>query len=300
MPPDYYDDLGVKRDASSDEIKKAYKKLATQLHPDKNPGNARAEARFKRVNTAHQVLSDPKRRALYDEFGEDGLREGFDPDAMRAYRRAANHRSRIHFDPAAGGGFGGFGDLLGDLFGGRRSAARGPDVASEATVDFVSALQGATLHLRVHEDGSAVTVRVPPGAADGDKVRVKGRGAPGAIGGPPGDLVIVIRVRPHPYFERQGLDLYLDLPISVGEAYHGAKVPVPTPEGTVNLTVPAHAQSGQVARLRGKGVRRKDKAGDLYVRFLVRLPEEETAAVKQAIETLEDATSSDVRAGLKF
>jgi curved DNA-binding protein len=309
MARDFYQELGVKRDASPEEVKKAYRSLAAKLHPDKNPDDAGAEARFKAVNRAHQVLSDPKKRRLYDEFGEDGLREGFDADAFRAYRRGGGVRFRQgqpqNMEDLFGGG-GGFGDLLGDLFGrgGRRAGPapnpKGGDLASEVTVDFVSALKGAELKLKLQDGGEQVTVRVPKGASDGDKVRVRGHGAPGRLGGPPGDLIIAIRVRPHPYFERDGLDLYLDLPVTAGEAFFGGRVQVPTPEGEVTLTVPKRAQSGQVVRLKGRGVTRKDRHGDLYVRFLVRLPEEESIAVTEAVATLSGATPNSIRDGIHF
>jgi curved DNA-binding protein len=309
---DLYEVLGVSRGASSEEIKKAYRKLAAKLHPDKNPGNRRAEERFKEVNRAHQVLSDPKKRVLYDEFGEDALREGFDPDLVRAYRRGGGGR-RVRFGepgdfPEAGfstEGFGGLGDLFGELFrsrdrGGRRGVRRGADVASEVTVDFVSAIRGAELKLKLQDGGEAVTVRVPPGADDGDKVRVPGQGAPGFVGGPPGDLIIAIRVLPHRHFKRDGIDLTLDLPVTVGEAYHGAHVQVPTPSGNVTLTVPKRAQSGQVVRLKGKGVRRKDSVGDLYVRFLVMLPDGDQPEIAEAVETLDQAMADDLRKGIAF
>lgn len=303
---DFYKELGVSRSASADEIKKAFRKLASQLHPDKNPGDDKSEARFKAVNRAYGVLSDPKKRALYDEFGEDALREGFDAEAARAYKRAG---SRVRFSrgqgPAADdvfSGSGGFGDFFGDIFGGRarRGPMKGADVASQVTVDFISAIRGATLELRVMDGGETVTVRVPPGADDGDRVRVAGHGAPGMFGGPPGDLVLEIRVTPHPHFEREGLDLYLDLPITVAEAYRGAKVRVPTPDGDVTLTVPRRAQSGQVVRLKKRGVKRGQKHGDLYVRFMVRLPDSDSKAVEKAIAALEEAQEGeDVRAGLR-
>jgi curved DNA-binding protein len=316
MAADFYSELGVARDASAEDVKKAYRKLAAKLHPDKNPGNKQVETRFKAVNRAYGVLSDQKQRSIYDEFGEDGLREGFDPDAARAYRRAAGSGGRVRYSRGgqgfnvedlfggAGNGGGGFGDLFGDLFrggrGGGHRAAKGSDVVSEVSVDFVSAIQGATLKLRVQDGGDEVTVRVPPGAGDGDKVRVPGHGAPGMFGGPPGDLMLVIRVKPHAHFERDGLDLYLDLPITAGEAYRGAKVPVPTPHGDVTLTVPKHAQSGQVLRLKGKGVKRKDKAGDLYVRFMIRMPEGESKDLERAVDALDAATPGDVRSGIAF
>lgn len=312
MASDFYAELGVSRSADADAIKKAYKKLAAQLHPDKNPGDKKAEARFKAVNRAYQVLSNPEQRKLYDEFGEDALREGFDP---RAYRT----RTQFRREPAGAGGAGGFedifggagggagfGDIFGDLFGGGRRAGRrsgpmkGSDVASEVSVDFVSAIRGAELRLRLQDGSDEVTVRVPPGAGDGDKVRIPGHGAPGVNGGPPGDLILSIRVGSHPHFKRSGLDLHLDLPITPAEAYRGAKVRVPTPSGFVSLTVPAHAQSGQVARLKGKGVKRQNQQGDLYVSYLIQLPNTESAAVEKAIDTLESAMPEGVRDAIVF
>jgi curved DNA-binding protein len=177
---------------------------------------------------------------------------------------------------------------------------KGSDIASEVSIDFVSAIKGATLQLRLQDGGDEVTVRVPAGAGDGDKVRIGGHGAPGPFGGPPGDLLLTIRVQAHPYFERSGLDLYLDLPITIGEAFRGTKVRVPTPDGPVTLSVPKRAQSGQVARLKGRGVKRKGEQGDLFVRFLVRYPESEGAELEQAVDSLEQAMTGDVRAGIAF
>lgn len=171
---------------------------------------------------------------------------------------------------------------------------------SEVTVDFASAIRGTELRLRVEGDGEEVTVRVPAGAGEGDKVRIQGHGGTGMLGGPRGDLILVIHVRPHPYFERRNLDLYLDLPITIAEAFRGAKVRVPTPEGDVTLTVPRRAQSGQTVRLRGRGVKRKGETGDLYVRFLIKLPDSESAELDTAIDVVAAAQSEDVRVGLKF
>ncbi|HTA89666.1 MAG TPA: J domain-containing protein [Polyangiaceae bacterium] len=317
MAADFYKELGVSREASDAEIKKAYRKLAGQLHPDKNPGDKKSETRFKVVNRAYQTLSDKEKRALYDEFGEEGLREGFNSEAARAYRsgapssrgRARGNGPSIEDLFSSSGmpqGSGGIGDLFGDLFGGRggrrtsSAGMKGSDIASEVSVDFISALRGAELKLRLQDGGDEITVRVPPGAGDGDKVRIAGHGAPGAYGGPPGDLLLSIRVTKHPYFERSGLDLYLDLPITVGEAYRGAKVRVPTPDGPITLTVPKHAQSGQIARLKGRGVKRKAETGDLYIRFQIKLPATTSAEIDAAVTTLEAAMAGDVRADVHF
>jgi curved DNA-binding protein len=310
---DFYEELGVSRSASAAEIKKAYRKLAAELHPDKNPGNKKSEQRFKNVNRAHSVLGDEKKRKLYDEFGEEALREGFDADAARMYRQNFGRAGRqpgggaegVRLEDLFSGGMpsgGGFGEVFGDLFGGRRRGGptKGSDLASEVSVDFVSAIRGAELQLRVQSGGEPVKVRVPPGAGDGDRMRIAGHGAPGSGGGPAGDLIVTIRVATHPHFERAGLDLHLDLPITPAEAYRGAKVRVPTPEGPVTLTVPKHAQSGQVARLKGKGVKRQTQQGDLYVRFAIKLPAQDSPALEKAIDALEGAMEGDVREGIGF
>ncbi len=311
MAVDYYKELGVSRTATAEEMKKAYRKLASKLHPDKNPGDAAIESRFKTVNRAYQVLSDKKKRALYDEFGEAGLSEGFNEDATRAYKRAGS-RQRVAVDGEGGSfnvddlfgnaGAGGIGDLMGDLFGARgggrrRGPQRGSDIGGEVLIGFVEAVRGTTVQMVVQPNTDPVSVRIPAGATDGDRVRVAGHGAPGS---PPGDLVLTIQVRPHEYFTRDGLDLYLDLPVTVGEAYGGAKVKVPTPEGDVSLKVPQFAQSGQTARLKGRGVKRKDKQGDLFVKFLIRVPTEESAELDAAVKIIADATSGDLRNGITF
>jgi curved DNA-binding protein len=327
MAKDLYGVLGVSKSAGGDEIKKAFRKLAAKLHPDKNPGSKDAEAKFKEVNHAYEVLGDEKKRALYDEFGEEALREGFDPERARQYKRWAEQ---------GGAGFGGFrgapqggagvpidledllrgagrggaggvgvGDMFGDLFGGRagrrRGPSKGPDLESDITIDFPSAVRGTTISLRPQGATEAVTVRIPAGADEGSRVRIPGQGAPGANGGPRGDLLLNIHVEPHPHFRREGNDLHVDVPITVAEAYKGAKIRVPTPDGPVVVKVPPHTQSGQAMRLRGKGVARKGQApGDLYVRYQVQLPDAETDEVREAIDALERAQTGDPRAELRF
>lgn len=306
---DFYQELGVARGASTDEIKKAFRKLATKHHPDRNPGDKKAEERFKAINRANEVLSDSKKRALYDEFGEMGLRDGFNVENARAYQRYQQQggmpggmggfggggqgvRLEDLFSGAVGGG-GGIGDLFGEMFTGRgrrRGPQKGSDIIGQVRVDFLAAIEGASVKVRIQDGADEVTVRIPPGAGTGDKVRVAGHGAPGAGGGPAGDLLLSIEIAPHPFFKREGLDLSLDLPISVAEAYQGAKVKVPTPSGEVTLTVPKNAQSGQLVRLKGKGVKRQAKQGDLFVRFLIQLPTEHSKAVEDAVQVLADAS----------
>lgn len=306
MATDFYRELGVAKGASAEEIRRAYKKLAVKYHPDRNQGNADAEVKFKAVNRAHEVLSDEKKRALYDEFGEEGLREGFRADVARAYRSGrpfgGGSLEDIFAGQGGGGGFGGFGDLFGDVFrgGAQRGQARGRDAVADVTVDFVAAIQGANIKIKVPGAEDEVTVRVPPGAGDGDKVRVSGRGAPGRGGGPAGDLLLTIRVAEHPYFKRDGLDLTLELPISVSEAYLGTKVRVPTPHGDVSLRVPPGAKSGQQVRLREKGVRRQSKTGDLFVKFQIQLPEPGNPNVEKAAAIIGDFTDMSERDAIKF
>ncbi len=322
MAEDFYSVLGVPRDADASAIKKAYRKLARDLHPDKNPGNKQAETRFKSVNRAYEALSDPKKRKLYDEFGEDALREGFDEERARAYKQWQSQGG------ARGGGFGGgfpggvhysTGNVdLEDLFGGaggggvdfgdffgrarsRRGPMKGHDLEQEITIDFESAVRGTQLQMRTPGSPETVTVRIPPGADEGSRVRIPGHGAPSPNGGPTGDLVLAIHVRPHPVFTREGDDLRLDVPITVSEAIKGAKVKVPTFEGAVTITVPPRTQSGTEMRVRGKGVHKKGKEpGDLYVRFLVQVPTDKSPEVEKLADALAKHEAVDVRAKLKI
>jgi curved DNA-binding protein len=314
MAKDLYAVLGVARDADEETIKKAFRKLAMKYHPDKSPGKA-SEQKFKDVNQAHEVLSDAKKRALYDEFGEESLSQGFDPERARLIRQYGGRVGRGGAGPGGGmnpeeifggaGAQGDLGDIFGDLFnrsrgGGRgpRRAVRGQDVESSVTVDFVSAVKGTSLQLQRGEE--TVNVRVPPGAGEGSRLRIPGQGGEGHGGGPPGDLLLTVHVTPHPHFKREGDDLYLDLPVTLGEAYRGEKVRIPTPDGEVTLKVPARTQSGNVTRLRGKGVARKGKEpGDLYVKFIVHVPTSDEPEVAKAVEVLAP-TVPDPREGLHF
>jgi curved DNA-binding protein len=329
MADDLYSVLGVSKGSDANAIKKAYRKLAGKLHPDKNPGNGKAEEHFKKVNHAYDVLGDEKKRKLYDEFGEEGLREGFDPERVRNYRdwssrqggsgggagggpssRAYPGQSTVDledlFSGGGGGGqAGGFGDLFGDLMNRsrrQRGPVKGPDLESEVTIDFVSALRGATLELQTQgQPGSPVTVRIPTGAADGSRVRIAGQGGASPNGGSKGDLVLTLHVTPHPQFRRDGDDLHLDLPLTVAEAYHGARVKVPTVDGSVSLKVPERTQSGSTLRLRGKGVSKKGRpAGDLYVHFLVQIPTDASPEVGKLVDELALHQPGDPRADIRL
>jgi curved DNA-binding protein len=313
MAEDFYATLGVPRDADAATIKKAYRKLAKDLHPDKNPGKTEIETRFKAVNRAFQTLSDPKARGIYDEFGEDGLREGFDPERARAYKqwgaRGAGGAGRtragnVSFedfggeDPFAGQTFNGGFDL-GELFGrGRRRAPqKGQDLSGEVTIDFMDAIRGTTVELT--RGNAPLTVRIPAGADEGSRVRIPWQGGPSLNGGQPGDLLLTIHVKPHPHFRREGDDLHLDVPITLLEAYEGAKIRIPTIEGAVQLKVPAGTQSGTMLRVRGKGVAKKGKtAGDQFVHFIVRVPLDQDPEVARLVRELGQHQKEDVRAHL--
>lgn len=286
---DFYSELGVGRKADTSEIKKAYRRLAREFHPDRNPDDVAAEERFKKVTAAYEVLGDAEKRALYDQYGEAGLREGFDPN--RAYAGAA------------AGGFD-FGDFFGgaggfnveDLFGGRRRPAKGRDLNAEVNISFVEAIRGCERELTVSSQNSQrkVKVKIPAGIADGGKVRVRGKGQPGR-GGPPGDLMLKVRVGEHEHFWREDGGLHVKIPVKPGEAANGGKVRVPTPGGALKVTVPAGSQSGDKLRLRGRGgTDAKGKKVDLIVHLHVRLPEP-TDEVKAALEVLDAALPEGLR-----
>jgi curved DNA-binding protein len=321
---DFYEILGVSRSAAADEIKKAYRNLARELHPDRNPDNKAAEDRFKDVSAAYEVLSDAEKRKLYDEFGELGLREGFDAESYRAATQGVGG--------FAGGGFGGggggfdFGDLfnqaprggggaqfdfnLEDLFGGRRGGGtyvrmpqRGADLESEVTVDFRDAVLGCTreLTLRSTEGERTIKVRIPAGVRNDGKIRLRGQGGKGSDGGPDGDILLKVRVRKHPYFSMRGKQLHVKVPVTPLEAYAGAKVSVPTPEGSVQLSIPAGSKNGAKLRLRGKGIEQKGKPrGDLIAHLEVVLPDPGSEAVTEALETVQEAFDGNPRSELEL
>ncbi|MGY1856395.1 molecular chaperone DnaJ [Modestobacter sp. SYSU DS0290] len=388
---DYYAALGVPKDADAAAIKKAYRQLARELHPDKNPGNAQTEARFKEVSEAYDVLSDPKRRAEYDDarrlFGSGGFRPGAGgggagfPGGFPGGAGGAGQP----FDlgdlfggagaPGPGGRAGGLGDLFGGLFTGgapgsstrsRQQAASGPargqDVETEATLAFDEAVLGVTVPLRMQSPGTCptcsgsgakpgtsphtcpvcngagvtsrsqgafafsepcrecrgtgsvvddpcptcsgsgvtnqtrtITVRIPAGVKDGQRIRLAGKGAPGRRGGPAGDLFVVVHVSGHDLFGRSGDDLTLTVPVSFAEAALGTTLTVPTLDGSVSLKVPAGTASGRTFRVRGRGVPGRGTAGDLLVTVEVAVPQRLTPGAREAIEKLAAELPDDPR-----
>jgi DnaJ-class molecular chaperone len=278
LAQDPYSELGVARTASADEIRKAFRKLAKEFHPDKNPGNAKAEERFKRVSAAFDLLGDPEKRKKFDlgEIDADGreMARGFSGDPRGGF---------------GGQGFGGQGfgasfegvdlnDIFGEILGGRGGArgfggpSKGADVRGKAEIDLEQAILGGKTRL-AFSDGRTIEVSIPKGAVDGQMLRLKGQGAPGRAG--PGDAIIELAIRPHPVFKREGDSLVMDLPISVPDAVLGAKIEAPTPEGPVTLTVPKGSSSGSRLRLKGRGLPgpQPGARGDLFARLQIMLPD---------------------------
>lgn len=353
---DFYKTLGVSKTASADEIKKAYRKLAKQLHPDANPDNARAEARFKEVSEAYDVIGTDSSRAEYDELREavasgrgsfTGGRPGAGPN--------------ININDMFGGAGGGFGDIFGGMFGGGNRPTRGSDTETQITISFTESLTGVTAPIRVSGvmrcdicagsgaapgtktstcgscqgsgqtvrnvggfgvpqscgpcrgsgrlidkpcrhcggDGSIhgtqrISIKVPAGIQDAKSIRLSGRGEPGRNGGPAGDLIVRVRVTPHPVFSRKDDHLTISVPISIAEASLGAEVSVPVLTGSpLKLKIPAGTMSGKTFRLKGRGVQSGKRQGDLLVTVEIAVPQKLSRVAKAALEDFQKATSQD-------
>lgn len=303
-----YEILGVAPTAKQDEVRKAYRKLAKALHPDLNPGDATAEARFKEVTQAHQILSDPERRGRYDrgEIDASGAERAERP-FYRAYADgdAGDGAQYWHFASGDGGGAGGFAaeDLFSELFGRGRAAPggeqfrmRGQDVTYTLRCAFLDAVNGARRRVTL-SDGKTLDVDIPAGTADRQTLRLRGQGMPGIGGGETGDAYIEIHIEPHAFFTRKDEDIHLELPVTLPEAVLGAKINVPTVDGRVALTVPPGSNTGDTLRLRGKGVKRPKGSGrgDQYVTLKVVLPDEPDDALKSFLEEWSQTHGYDVR-----
>lgn len=318
MAEDLYQILGVSRDASIDDIKKAHRKLAMKYHPDKNPDDKVAAEKFKRVQEAVDVLSDSEKRAAYDRYGPDFERirsTGYRPGSTAGFEGL--DLDQILGGARGGGGatqFEGFSDFFEQLFGGRAHAGphpgrgrserrtapqRGANVRSELEIPLQTAVSGGTTEFYLHNEKLAVNI--PPGVETGSKIRLRERGQASPGGGPAGDLILIIKVSDHPNFRRKGNNLELTLPVTLKEALLGAKVDVPAPGGTVTLTVPPGSSGGRRLRLKGQGVKRGDgTAGDLIVVLQIILPETLDDESKQLIEKFDQRNPISVRSGLTF
>jgi curved DNA-binding protein len=323
---DFYAVLGVEREASADEIKQAYRKLALEHHPDVNPGEAEAEAeeRFKEISSAKEVLLSPEKRKLYDEFGVDGLASGFDPADARAYQEWARRARQSPGHETFGGSAGsaddsdgqGIEDLLSQLFGnragsgtgagggfgrqgefrsgGRPSTFRGSDFETELEVDFVDAILGREVQMRI-EGREPLRVTLPRGAKEGTRIRLKGQGQSVGSGAESGDLLVRLKVRPHPFFRREGDDLHLDVPVTVSELILGAEVQIPTADGMTKVKVPPRSANGRTLRLPGKGVAKmaskgsgSTNRGHLFLHLQAVLPTAADPEIEEIARKLED------------
>lgn len=275
MALDPYKILGIKKDASQDEIRKAYRRLAKKLHPDLNPGNKKAEEQFKDVSAAYDLLGDANKRARFDRGEIDAA--GAERPQQRYYRDFAERGGSPYRDDTGFADFTASDDILSEIFGaggGRfNMRMRGTDVHYRLELDFLDAINGGKRQITL-PDGAVLDVNIPPGTRDGQVLRLRGKGRPGIRGGEAGDALVEIEVRPHRIFVRKGDEIHVDLPISLSEAVLGGKVKAPTPSGPVTMTVPKWSNTGTVLRLRGKGVPRADGGkGDEFVTLKVVLPE---------------------------
>ena len=357
---DLYEVLGVSRSATADELKSAFRKAARKYHPDVNPGNKGAEEKFKEVSAAFDILGNEEKRKMYDEFGPEAAKLGFDPAKAKAYReyaRQAQSGRGAGFGGAGGfGGFGGAGgevpfdlsDIFGDIFGsagggvGNRgarrrrgrsepTAARGEDIEAELSIDLAESVRGGERQLAVerpevcktckgtgfkkagevcptcHGSGTVpgkttLVVTIPKGAVTGTVVRLGGQGGAGTRSGPPGDLLLSINLRAHPWVRVEGRDLLFDLPVTVGEALRGAEVQLPTFEGDVKLRIPASSPSGRKLRLKERGLPdlKSGGRGDLYAVVQVMVPTAKGKDAERLAEEIDGLYTGEVRANLKI
>ena len=303
---DYYEVLGVDRNASQKGIKQAYRRLAREYHPDVNPGDKQAEERFKEINEAHEVLGDPEKRAKYDQLGanyQQWQRMGRDPNSFDWSQWAGGAPGGVRFEwqgdigDLFGGAGGSFSDFFQTIFGGmaggaasprgRGRAQRGPDLEVAVEIELEEASSGATRLLE--SDGKRIRVKIPPGARTGSKVRIKGKGSPAFGGGPAGDLYLNVSVRPHRVFRRDGDDLRCDVDVDLYTAVLGGETRIRTVSGEVALKIPPGTSGGRVFRLRGKGMpkpRSPKQHGDLLATVRVRVPEELSDRERELFEEL--------------
>jgi molecular chaperone DnaJ len=380
---DFYEILGIPKNASEDQIKKAYRKLARKWHPDINPGNSEAEQKFKDISMAYDVLGKPEKRKLYDEFGEEGLQSGFDSQKAREYKKWSGFqqdREKWEGKDRDFGRYQSYEDIFKDVYGngenfyhehgdlyGSRSAT-GRDIEYDMEIDLVSALKGFETELSMQKqktcpgcrgigvephtqeglclncggtgkvnvaqgpmkftrtcpqcggkgkfgkpcshcngigsvvDTERIRVNIPQGVKEGSRVRVAGKGEPGLGGGAPGDLYLIIHIKPHPFLKRDGDDLYMEVPVTVGEAMAGGTITIPTFDGQVNLKIPPQSQSGKTLKLKGKGAvdTKTKKKGDLLVKLIVKVPKTKNSEILDAAKKMESFYTEHIRGEIKL
>jgi DnaJ-class molecular chaperone len=271
---DPYDVLGVDRSASLEDIRKAYRNLAKKLHPDLNPGNREAEARFKEVAGAYDLLSDKEKRQRYDDGEIDAT--GAERPRQRFYKDYATQSDSPYGNASGFADFAESDDILAEFLRQQahaRANARGHDISYRLPVEFLDAVTGGTMRLNLPQGGT-LEVKIPPGIEDGQVLRLRGKGGPGLGKGEAGDALVEISIKPHRFFTREGDDIHVEIPVTLTEAVLGGRINVPTPSGPVTMTVPKHANTGTVLRLKGKGVGRPGgKHGDEFVKLKVMLPD---------------------------
>ena len=296
-----YDILGVDSDADLRTIKSAFRSLAKETHPDLNPDDPDAEEQFKRVLAAFRVLSDSEKRRRYDKYGYDGLRSGFDPTEESSSRR--DHGSDEDDD---------VGSVFSDIFDGRSpmdtshmkdfggfniDIDSGRDLTADITIDFLTSVRGGAATVEL--PGETVEIDIPAGIEDGDTLVFKGEGAPATgVGGDPGDLRVGVTVDEHPVLSRDGLDLLLDVPVTMSEAIRGATIRLPTPHGEYDVTIPSGVDSGRKLRLEGLGIRTRTRTGDLFAVVRIHTPDQIDDTVREAADTLDDSYTVPVRRDL--
>ncbi|OZB15406.1 MAG: molecular chaperone DnaJ [Rhodobacterales bacterium 34-62-10] len=307
MADDPYKTLGVAKTATQDDIKKAYRKLVKQLHPDLHPGDTGKQAQFQAVSAAHDLLSDPETRRRFDAGEIDA--QGHERPEHHFYRHYADQDAGRRYDPhPSAGGFESASDLFSDLFGRRQGAgayhrqefhAPGPDLRYTLEIDFLDAVNGSKNSVTM-PDGNRIEISFPPGTRDGQTFRLRGKGGPGFGNGPSGDALVTVTLRPHPVFTRDGDNIEVEVPITFDEAVLGAKIEVPTISGPVSMTVPKGVSSGHRLRLRGKGiVTGKGAAGDQFVRLKIILPDKIDATMESLATQWRKHAPFDPRASLR-
>ncbi|MGQ9574621.1 MAG: DnaJ C-terminal domain-containing protein [Thermoguttaceae bacterium] len=327
MAEDYYEVLGVPRNASQVEIQKAYRKLARKYHPDMNPGDKTAKQKFQKIQAAFDVLNDPQKREMYDRYGSSfetfaaggprgGASWGTGPGGRTWSSFGGTGFEDIDFsqffgerfgaDPEAGFSafFDQFRQAAGTRKAGRARRAKGADLTQEISVPFATAVNGGEIQLRLSRQPGrteTVVVKIPPGIEDGKKLKLAGQGEPGPSGTPPGNLILTVHVEPHPCFQRRGNNLHVRVPVTLGEAASGAKIDIPSPRGTLSLRVPPGTSGGTKLRVKGLGVAPKDgPPGDLIAEIQIVLPKEIDEAARESLRQIDQRYPLNPRADLRW